>query len=468
MQGFRTFRGIVAAVVVTALLLPGGISNGTPGAQAAVVAAAPDLRAQVIYFQQNANLARRDLALGSITASSAWQGQLWNDFIADWTSVNKQLKINTSVPGGLPAKGHVFVLLGAGLTASGKISTKLERRLAVTLSALKAYPNSHVLVSGGKPKNGKSEAQVMADWLVGKGIAKARILTEAGSSSTVSNATNSMEILANLSAYSSYSLISDASHLRRATILFAAATVRVQEKSGKAWPIKRVGNVAYPDEVGAGQNPLPTWSVSYIASNVASVFGLSADYQKLVATPPSLPVLTSIEVVDSDTLTYSVGDPASSQSPSVRASYDNGALTREVASEVKVTGIDTSKVGKRFATVTYSEGKVTKSATFAYEVVKASSKLSLSLSSKTVKTAKTKVLATVKVSTKAPGITPTGEVKFYLDGKKLYTSTLPADGVVKFKYPKIKKKGKHLIQVKYTGDSRLNSTKKVVEVQVKS
>ena len=63
------------------------------------------------------------------------------------------------------------------------------------------------------------------------------ILLETTSSSTVGNANNSMAILANSPQYTAYTLISDASHIRRATILFNAAKVKIQERTGKAWTL---------------------------------------------------------------------------------------------------------------------------------------------------------------------------------------------------------------------------------------
>ncbi len=89
-------------------------------------------------------------------------------------------------------------------------------------------------MSGGAKRNGHTEARVMYDWLVDKGIKKSRIMRESTSASTVSNATNSMAILPDHPGFTSYTLISDSSHIRRATILFNAAKVGIQEKTGKA------------------------------------------------------------------------------------------------------------------------------------------------------------------------------------------------------------------------------------------
>ena len=63
----------------------------------------------------------------------------------------------------------------------------------------------------------------MRAWLLAKGIPASRILVEQKSTSTIGNAANSMAILAKKPAYTSYSLITATSHMRRSMVLFTAA-----------------------------------------------------------------------------------------------------------------------------------------------------------------------------------------------------------------------------------------------------
>lgn len=267
----------------------------TPPASALSVSTS-DLRARAIYFQKTGNTAQRALVLSSMATKSAWQGELWTNFLAYWDTANKGLKINTKTPDGLPAAGHVFVVLGSALSKSGKLTVKGERRLKVAVAALAKYPNSKVLVSGGAKRNGHTEAQVMQAWLVARDVDPTRILVEDKSASTVSNATNSMAILHKSADATSYTLISDASHIRRASILFNAAAVRIQEETGKTWTISLVSNVAYSDSAIASRGPVPAATHTIIASNVASVFGLLAAYKSVISSPPGSAKLTSIKL----------------------------------------------------------------------------------------------------------------------------------------------------------------------------
>lgn len=467
MSVIRTVRTALAVMVAAAFVAFSGGVLVEPASNAAQAASLTSLKAQAVYFQQVPDTARRDLAVGSMTASSAWENQLWSGFVTTWSTINKSMTMNTAVPGGLPAKGHVFVVLGSGLTAKGTMSAKFERRLKLAVKALKAYPKAKVLVSGGKPKNGHTEGEVGQAWLLAKGITASRIIVEKKSASTIGNAKNSMAILAKSSAYTSYSLISDSSHLRRASILFEAAKVLVQEQSGQAWGIERLANLAYPDMKAAGQVPLADWSVSYTAGNVAELFGLTSPYKKLVADAPAKPVLTALKATAPTRATYGVGQKLNTSGMAVTAVYDNGVYSRDVTGAVKVSGFSSAATGTGKVKVSYSEGGVSKSASFAYTIVKASSSLTLKRSTTTVKKSRTRLTVKATVTTGA-SVAPTGYVKFYLDGKRRKTVTLTkADaGVARYKFPTIATKGTHAVVVKYFGSADLAAVRKELAVKV--
>src|SRR5699024_9828818 len=67
-----------------------------------------------------------------------------------------------------------IVILGAGLTPEGDIQPVLEERLRAGLRLANAYPTARVIVTGGAPQNGRTEAQAMGDWLRGAGVAPDR------------------------------------------------------------------------------------------------------------------------------------------------------------------------------------------------------------------------------------------------------------------------------------------------------
>lgn len=462
-------RGTIAVALAVVLAAAGVVP-----AQAASVSTA-EFKARSIHFQAVGDILQRDLALDGITDSSEWSGALWEEFLTAWGKINQAMAMNASVPKNLPAKGHVFIVLGSALSSSGKITTTLERRLKLAVKALDAYPASKVVVTGGKPKQGNTEAKVMKAWLIDHGVPSSRILTEDKSSNTISNAKNTMALLAGSTQYTSYTLITDAGHMRRSSVLFRAAAMQIEERTGKNWAIKPVSNLAYPD-MEAGKTPLSAASVAYAATEVASLFGVLAEYKEVVADPPSTAIanppaaaiLSSLSLTAPKKVSYPLGAEPSTAGLAVTAHYSD-KTTRVVTSKAKVTGFKTTKVGKAKATVSFTAGGVTKTAAFSYKVTKAASKVALKLSTTKPKRSTTRVMVKATITTGASKVVPTGKVTFYLDGNKLKTVKLAKakKGKLSFTYPAIATAGKHKLTVKYGGASKLTSASRTVTVTVK-
>jgi vancomycin permeability regulator SanA len=459
-------RGILAAALAALLTASALVAPATPSA-AVSAASLTQLKTRGIYYLQTGDDAQRQVVLGAMASTWSRESQLWGDFPQSWETINAHLDMNYSVPKGLPGEGHVFIVLGSALSKSGKITEKIERRVELALKALKKYPRSKVLVSGGKPRKGHTEAAVMKSWLVKHGVPASRILVEAKSTSTVGNAAKSMAMLAKSGAYTSYSLISDSSHLRRASILFLAATLQVQEASGKAWRMSQEPNVAYKDMASAGKGPLRASSVAYAASNVVSLLKLTAGYKAVLANPPTPGVLTSIAVTPPKRLTYSLGEKFDPTGLVVKAVYNKGVYTRVVTAGATLSDFAATELGTGTATVTFTDGGVTRTGAFGYSVVKAASTLWLKPSTTKVVRGKTRV--TVKATLGAPaGLTPTGTVRFFLDGKRLRTRTLPDGGTsVSYRYPKITTAGDHTLTVTYAGNDQLRPAKVTLKLRVR-
>lgn len=465
MRQSATARSLIATLVSAALAGTIALVGPAMPASAAAAPSATQLRTKIIYLQGKADSGGRDAAIADLVEQSAWQGKAWRGFVTEWSKVIAGMKMNTAVPTGLPAKSHAFVVLGSALTSSGKVSTKLERRLKLALKALQAYPNSKVVVSGGAPRNGVTEAAAMQAWLLGKGVAKDRIIAETKSSSTVGNARYSMEILAGMGGFTTYTVVTDSSHIRRASVLFLAAKLRVEEQKGKSWAIKPVANLVFPDLATAGQKALSASSAAYAASNVAGVFGLTSAYNALVSSPPATAKLASISVTNPTKLVYGVGEPLSTAGLVVRAGYDDDS-SREVTGSAKLTGFSSAKLGTGSVTVSYTESGVTKSASFAYKVAKVASTAKITLGATKAKLLKAKLSVKVKIG--SGSVKPTGTVKLYLDGKLARTATLKkgAAGLATFSFV-FNKVGVRKFTVQYSGDALTASAKgKTVKLTV--
>ena len=124
--------------------------------------------------------------------------------------------------GKLDDKGAI-VTLGYALNPDGSMHQILVERLETTLAMAKANPDALIVLTGGVPKNHKTEGKLMADWLIEKGISKDRIIEENYATSTVGNALFSSYALARHNIKHA-TIISSASHVRRGQTLFEIAS----------------------------------------------------------------------------------------------------------------------------------------------------------------------------------------------------------------------------------------------------
>jgi tetratricopeptide (TPR) repeat protein len=154
-------------------------------------------------------------------------------------------KLNTEVPDHLPQKDHAIVILGYALADDGSMRQPLIERLKVGLAVAKQYPNSKIIVTGGVPKQGITEADAMSNWLISQGIEKDRIILENKSTDTVENALFTTAILEK-EGIKDVTLVTSASHMRRALTVFKEASDFYNKMNGKHTK-RNFTNVVYLD-----------------------------------------------------------------------------------------------------------------------------------------------------------------------------------------------------------------------------
>lgn len=118
--------------------------------------------------------------------------------------------------------GTNIVVLGAGLHDDGSMPPVLVERLQVALRLAQEYPFTPIIVSGGVPQSGITEARAMRNWLVAHGVWAGRITEEGASGSTIENARYTNDILAARGA-SGAVVVSSANHVERAMRNFRVA-----------------------------------------------------------------------------------------------------------------------------------------------------------------------------------------------------------------------------------------------------
>ncbi|MEK4229706.1 YdcF family protein [Solibacillus sp. FSL H8-0538] len=111
-----------------------------------------------------------------------------------------------------------LIILGAKVKPGGVPSLSLKNRLDVAIDYLTDHPHVQVIVSGGQGMDEEqTEASLMYDYLVDRGIVAERILIEDRSTSTYENLAFSKVLLPdNVSAIT---IVSNNFHLHRASYL---------------------------------------------------------------------------------------------------------------------------------------------------------------------------------------------------------------------------------------------------------
>ena len=115
-----------------------------------------------------------------------------------------------------------IVILGYGLNPDGTMRTILRRRVLTGLTVAQFFPQSPIIVTGGNPQNGNTEAGQMRKMLLLLGFPDDRIIVEDQANSTVQNAQFSVP-LAKQAGTSGIILVTSTTHQGRADGDFADA-----------------------------------------------------------------------------------------------------------------------------------------------------------------------------------------------------------------------------------------------------
>lgn len=218
-----------------------------------------------------------DQALAIVKKRAPYDGPALERFLKRWRTLDAGMPIDTDPAALVQANGHAYVVLGSALRPDGTLTLKYLRRLKLVKAALIANPGSKVLLSGGAARNGITEAVAGMTWLIGQGIDKRRVYTEEKSSSTIGNAVGSVPQLVKLGV-TSYTLVSDASHLRRAQILFLAAAHKIETSQNAALPLSPMTPLGFNDYTPAPMKPTQPVTAETrlaIAKEVAALLGLT-------------------------------------------------------------------------------------------------------------------------------------------------------------------------------------------------
>ena len=108
-----------------------------------------------------------------------------------------------------------IVILGYGLNQDGSMPPILRRRVLTGLATAQFFPQSPIIVTGGNPRNGQTEAAQMRRMLLMLGFPDPRIIVEDRANSTVQNAQFSVP-LAKQAGCTGIVLVTSSTHQGRA------------------------------------------------------------------------------------------------------------------------------------------------------------------------------------------------------------------------------------------------------------
>ncbi|WP_167100168.1 YdcF family protein [Mycobacterium sp. DL592] len=108
-----------------------------------------------------------------------------------------------------------IVVLGYGLNDDGSMRSVLRNRVFTGLAVAQFFPQSPIIVTGGNPRNGQTEAGQMRRMLLMFGFPDNRIIVEDKANSTVQNARFSVP-LAEQAGTSGIILVTSSTHQGRA------------------------------------------------------------------------------------------------------------------------------------------------------------------------------------------------------------------------------------------------------------
>ncbi|GAA5049632.1 YdcF family protein [Nocardia callitridis] len=127
---------------------------------------------------------------------------------------------------GIHGPQTAIVVLGYGLLDDGSMRPELIDRLRTGYLQAALSPMSPIIVTGGNPHNGITEAATMAGWLIGHGIPAQRIHLEPAANSTEQNADFSAALMRDIGVRDAV-VVTSANHIDRAVGLFRSAGVPV-------------------------------------------------------------------------------------------------------------------------------------------------------------------------------------------------------------------------------------------------
>lgn len=187
--------------------------------------------------------------LDSLKREDESLGIAWQKIMDYWIYVRKEMVINNTPQDHLLDDAELcIVVLGYQLFSDGTMTDELLGRCEKALLCAERYPNSYLAVCGGGTaalNRSATEARVMADWFIERGIQQDRLIMEDTSQTTVENAAFLHQILSeSYPEVKNLLIVSSDYHIPISCLLFSAEAFLTEWKTGSI-PYRVAGNIAF-------------------------------------------------------------------------------------------------------------------------------------------------------------------------------------------------------------------------------
>ena len=195
--------------------------------------------------------AKVDSLLTELKTQDARQGALWSDIMDYWKYANTEMTVNTEkLPDDLPQDDSLcLVVLGFELNDDGSMKDELIGRLETAYTCAEQYPNAYVVCTGGgtaKDNPNVTEAGLMGEWMLEKGLDEKRLIIEDKSMTTAQNAEFSYDILlADYPQVDSVAVVSSSYHIAWGSLLLEAQFMKTASEQ-QTPEIHVISNCGYP------------------------------------------------------------------------------------------------------------------------------------------------------------------------------------------------------------------------------
>ena len=234
---------------------------------------------------------RIDQLLKDLSDADAGMGSRWKEIMDLWRSDELGQPLHYDIlPDSLPDTDELcIVVLGFQLNPDGTMREELIERLTVALKSAEKYPNAYIVCTGGgtaSENESASEAGEMAEWLIGQGVEKNRVIVEDHSLTTAQNAVFTYDILTSLyPSVKKLAIVSSDYHIATGELLFRAESILRANAPGNE-KLQVISNAAWKAPSGSLSTMFQAGALIELFGDIETAFDIYYDNYDIHALPP--------------------------------------------------------------------------------------------------------------------------------------------------------------------------------------